>query len=212
MPLGAGPFRTAREFSVSAEAFTFKRLSARIRHASRNPALRAKQVRDVERLLAEQTSQLASLTTLRSELAGLRSELAGLRQKLVEAGAPSDAQLDATMEVTRIVELESGMEALDQEIEAGPSLHELRSASVRCPPCGIARFCEADGRDDRRGDRVIIEATTESVDPLGQISPFRVHKQVGVTRSGSGGGLAGDEAGAPELRQGILGIQRRVRT
>ena len=57
---------------------------------------------------------------------------------------------------------------------------EKRAPEAAKPPCGIARFCEADGRDDRRGDRVIIEATTESVDPLGQISPFRVHKQVGL--------------------------------
>ena len=34
------------------------------------------------------------------------------------------------------------------------------------------------GQDDRHGYEAIIETTAESVDPLGQISPFRAHGQI----------------------------------
>jgi hypothetical protein len=48
------------------------------------------------------------------------------------------------------------------------------------------------GQDDRHGYEAIIETTTESVDPLGQISPFRAHGRISpLVRLGSLAGHAG---------------------
>jgi DNA repair exonuclease SbcCD ATPase subunit len=78
------------------------------------------QLREVERLLAEQADRLTALTAL-------RSGVAELRQQLVEVGALPDDQPDAETEAVRIGDLESAAQALDEKIEAGSSLDELQT-------------------------------------------------------------------------------------
>ncbi len=114
------------------------------------------QFREVERLLAEQTDQLTSLTAL-------RSELAGLRQQLLEAGAPPDGQPDGKMEAARIADLEAAAQALDEEIEAGSSLDELRTSLNAVAADLQAEATRAGGLTRRRADAIAKIETARAV-------------------------------------------------
>jgi DNA repair exonuclease SbcCD ATPase subunit len=78
------------------------------------------QLREVERLLAEQNEQLIVLTAL-------RAESAELRQQLLEAGAVPDAQLSPAAEAARVADLELRAQALDETADAGVALEELET-------------------------------------------------------------------------------------